>query len=258
MRIMRQLAFTLGLPVILIVIWWLATLGSTSFFVPQPAQLAAELVNVWLGPRLLEDVVPSVVRLIAGLALAIVVGIALGLTLGTVRWLRRLTEPLFEFLRAIPATILVPVLLLIIGINDTMKIAVIVFGCVWPILLNTIEGARAVDQVLTDTAKIYGLNGLRRVRALVLRSATPQIMVGIRQSLSIGLILMVISELFASTNGIGFAIVQFQRLYQIPEMWSGIVVLGLLGLGLSAVFRLIQARVLFWYYGSREGTGDGA
>lgn len=257
MRLMKQTAYLLSLPVLLITLWWAFTSNSSNFFVPAPGEVVTTFVDVWFGERFSSDVLPSVGRLLTGLLLAIVIGIVLGILIGSNRTLRRLLEPLFEFLRAIPATIMVPILLLLIGINDTMKIAVIVIGCVWPVLLNAVEGVRAVDGVLSDTARIYGITGVARLRYLVLRSASPQIMAGIRQSLSVGLILMVVSEMFAASDGLGFAIVQFQRVFAIPEMWSGIIVLGLLGVILAFIFQLIQKRVLAWYFGLREAADAG-
>lgn len=254
MRAVKRAGYLLGLPVLLIAIWWLLTLNSDNFFVPSPGEVISTFVDVWVGDRVAADVLPSVGRLLAGLSLAIVLGLVLGLLIGSVRWLRELVEPLFEFLRAIPATIIVPILLLLIGLNDAAKIAVIVIGCVWPVLLNTVEGVRAVDSVLSDTARVYGVTGVSRVRYLVIRAASPQMMAGIRQSLSIGLILMVVSEMFAASDGLGFAIIQFQRIFAIPEMWSGIILLGLLGVALAAVFTLVQSRVLAWYYGQKEAA----
>ena len=123
---------------------------------------------------------------------------------------------MLEFFRAIPPPVLVPVLMLAVGIGDAMKIAVIISGCVWPILLNTIEGVRAIDEVLTDTCRTLPHHGLGRIRYLVLPRGDPQIMAGVRQALSIALILMVISEMFAAPRGLGYTIVQFQRSLRDP------------------------------------------
>ncbi len=151
------------------------------------------------------------------------------MALGSSRGLRATLEPVLEFLRAIPPPVLVPIFILVAGIGTTMKVLVIVSGCLWPILLNTIEGARACDEVLEDTCRVYGIRGSTRLRHLVLRAASPQIVTGMRQALAIGIILMVISEMFAASSGLGVAIMQFQRGFAIPEMWSGILLLELLG-----------------------------
>jgi ABC-type nitrate/sulfonate/bicarbonate transport system permease component len=252
MKILKSLGYMLALPLILVAIWWASTSGGTNFFIPTPALLAEKFAETWFGERILTDMLPSIGRLVVGVASAITIGIVAGLLIGSLKWLRDLTEPVLEFFRAIPPPVLVPVLMLLMGITDSMKVVVIISGCIWPVLLNTIEGVRAVDGVLSDSARTYGITGRARVAYLVLPSASPQIMAGVRQCLSIGLILMVISEMFASSSGLGFAIVQFQRSFAIPEMWSGIVVLGLIGVALSFIFQWTERRVLRWYHGLRE------
>jgi ABC-type nitrate/sulfonate/bicarbonate transport system permease component len=254
---MRRLAATLGLPIVLVVVWFLASDGSESFYAPPLRQILKAFADTWTPARLRADVLPSLGRLAVGYALAALLGIAMGVAIGAIPRLRAATEPVLEFFRAIPPPVLVPVIMLFAGIGDGMKVIVIAAGCVWPILLNTVEGVRAVDGVLSDTARAYGITGVARLRNLLLRSASPQIAAGLRQALSIAIILMVISEMFAASNGLGFAIVQFQRSFAIPEMWSGIILLGVLGFALSVLFRLGERRALAWYHGLREAQRKG-
>lgn len=252
MNLVRKTVLTLALPVVLVAVWWVTSAGSTSYFYPPLRTIAGQFGTQWLGPRLATDVVPSLGRLLAGYALATVAGVAAGVLIGLSRRLRLAAEPVLEFLRAVPPPVLVPVLLLIVGIGDTTKLVIIAAGCVWPILLNTVQGVRSVDPVLDDSARCYRVRGWARVRRLVLPAASPQIMAGMRQSLSIAIILMVISEMVASTGGIGFVVIKFQRNFALPEMWSGIILLGLIGIVLAALFRLAERRVLGWYLGMRE------
>ena len=257
MKISKSIGYAIGLPAILVLFWAVATAGEANFFVPTPGTLLATFAETWFGDRILSDVLPSIGRLIVGVSAAIIIGIVAGLLIGSVKWLRDLTEPVLEFFRAIPPPVLVPVLMLLMGITDSMKVVVIISGCIWPVLLNTIEGVRAIDGVLSDSAHTYGITGRARIRHLVLPSASPQIMAGVRQCLSIGLILMVISEMFASSSGLGFTIVQFQRSFAIPEMWSGIIVLGLIGVAMSFIFQWTERRVLRWYHGQKEVENAG-
>jgi ABC-type nitrate/sulfonate/bicarbonate transport system permease component len=252
MNLPKRFLYASALPALLVTIWWATSSTSTNFFLPKPVPLVSTFAETWVGERIFSDVLPSIGRLLGGVAMAILLGVLGGLLIGSVRWLRELTEPILEFFRAIPPPVLVPVLILLLGVNDSMKITVIVSGCIWPVLLNTIEGVRAIDSVLTDSARTYGITGRARVRYLVLPSAGPQIMAGVRQCLSLGLILMVISEMFASSSGLGFTIVQFQRSFAVPEMWSGIVLLGLIGVVMSFIFQWAERRVLRWYHGLRE------
>ena len=250
--ILRRVGMTIGLPVLLLAAWWFASANSTDFFFPPLSQILESLVDEWFGPRLAADVLPSVLRLAAGYALAAVVAVSLGVLIGTSRTVRGVLEPVLEFFRAIPPPVLVPIFILLLGIGDGMKVVVIAFGCMWPILLNTVEGVRAVDSVLSDTARTYGITGVARLRKLVLPAASPQIFAGLRQGLSVAIILMVISELFAASNGLGFAVVQAQRSFAIAETWAGMLMLGLLGFLLALLFRVLENRQLAWYHGLRR------
>lgn len=249
---LRRVGYLVGLPLVLLVVWWVLTDNSTDPYVVPLREIFATFPDTWTGTRLVEDVLPSVLRLLVGYGLSVLLGVALGVAVGSSRGLRDLLEPVLEFFRAIPPPVIIPIVILFAGIGDTMKIIVIVSGCLWPVLLNTVEGVRAVDEVLSDTSRCYGIRGTSRLRHLTLRAASPQILAGMRQALSLAIILMVISEMFAATNGLGFTIVQFQRSFAIPEMWTGILVLGIVGIVLSLVFGLVERRVLGWYFGLRR------
>lgn len=255
-RAAARWGMALGLPVVLVTLWWVTSSGSENFYFPPLRTIVATFPETWLAggteSRLVSDVLPSLARLAAGYSAAAVAGIGTGLLIGRFRSLRAVVEPVLEIFRAIPPPVMVPLLVALAGIDDAMKILVIVFGCVWPILLNTVDGVRAVDPVMVDACRVYGVRGVARVRALTLPAASPQIMAGLRQALSIGIILMVISEMFAASNGIGFTVVQFQRTFALPQMWTGILVLGLLGVALSLLFRAAERRVLAWYHGLRQ------
>ncbi|MFJ5261791.1 ABC transporter permease [Streptomyces sp. NPDC088387] len=252
--LVRQTLFVIGLPALLLAVWWIASDGSTDPFWPPLRTILETFPSVWTGERLRADLLPSLLRLAAGYTLAGVAGIGLGLLIGSHRGVRAFCEPVLEFLRAVPPPVLVPVITLFAGIGDSMKILVIASGCVWPVLLNTVEGVRAVDSVMLETARSYHVRGAGRLCHVVLRSASPQIVAGLRQALSVAIILMVISEMFAADNGIGFTVVQFQRSFAIPDMWTGILLLGLLGFLLSLAFQFAERRVLGWYHGLRAST----
>ena len=247
---LRRVLLVVALPALLFALWWIASDDSKSFYLPPLRTILGVFGATW-SPRLTTDVLPSILRLLAGYTGAVLVGVGLGIPLGGSPRLRALLEPSLELFRAIPPPALVPVFMLLFGIGTPMKLLLIISGAVWPVLLNTIEGVRAVDEVLADTCRCYGITGAMRLRVLVLRAASPQIVTGMRQALSIAIILMVISEMTASSSGLGFAIVDFQRGFSIPQMWSGIILLGVLGFLLSLAFRLFERRALRWYHGLR-------
>lgn len=249
MRALRWIFITFTVPVILISLWTLAAELGQSLYWPSPLKIVGVFPSTWLEGRLSDDVLPSLTRLLMGYVCALVIGIALGIVVGSTRRLRLYLEPVFEFFRAVPPPVLVPIVLLFTGPGAGMQVTVIAFGCLWPVLINTIEGIRGIDLTQVDTADSYRIGGIRRLRTIVLPAASPKIFVGARQALSLGIIMMVISEMFATTNGIGYSIIQFQRLFQLPQMWSGIILLGLIGIAANLIFQFIERRVLRWYVG---------
>lgn len=249
----RQVIFTIALPIILIVLWWVVSANNTSPFWPSLQRIFEAFPTTWTADRIMADIVPSLARLAIGYGLALLVGVALGTLIGLNRTVRALLEPALEFLRAIPPPVLVPIIALFVGYSGwTAKIVAIALGCLWPILLNTVEGVRGLDEVLVDTSRTYRFRKPTYFYQVVLRGSSPQVTTGARQALSIGVIMMVISELFAADNGLGASIVQAQRSFAIPQMWTGIILLGVIGFLLSVIFRVVEHRALAWYRGLRQ------
>jgi ABC-type nitrate/sulfonate/bicarbonate transport system permease component len=248
------------------VAWQLATMGGRSVFFPPLTEVLRQALRAWLSgpashafltPAVASDVVPSLGRLLGGWLLAVVAGVSVGTAVGLVRNLADYLDPVIEFVRAIPPPAMIPPFLVVLGLGSDMKIALIAVGVVWPILLNTIDGVRSVDPVLMDTGRTFRTGRLRRLVFIVLPSASPRIFAGLRVSLSLSLILMVISEMVAATGGIGFTIVQAERSFAIKQMWAGILLLGVLGYLLNSLLLLVERGVLAWHRGAR-GTQESA
>jgi ABC-type nitrate/sulfonate/bicarbonate transport system permease component len=254
-RFPRWLALPLqwfALPLAIIAVWSLVAVVAPNTRFPAPVRIGEAFRVNWLNETLVTDVLPSLGRLGVSITLAILIGIGLGVVVGTNKWLREFLEPVFEFFRAVPPPMVVPVLVMVLGAGDTMKVAVIAAGATWPILLNTIEGVRAVDQIQAETARSFRLPRRHRLLFLTLPSASPQIMAGVRQSLSVALILMVISEMFLAQSGLGYRIEVFKQNYEYAAMWSIILLLGLIGVLLAVLFQLAERVVLTWYRGLKE------
>lgn len=246
---MRRVAPVLEVlvPLLLLGLWAIWSADSDTFYYPPLTEILETFGETWLFERVGSDVVPSLLRLTTGYFLAVAIAVLVGIPLGLNATARRAATPIVEFLRAIPPPALLPLAIVVIGVGNSMKVAIIAFVCLWPVLLNTIDGIRGIDPTLNDTTRSYGVRGLTRLRLVVLPAASPQIFAGMRTSLSLALILMVISEMVASTNGIGFFVLQSQRSFAIPEMWSGILLLGILGYVLNLIFILVERRVLAWH-----------
>ena len=246
---MRRVAPVLEVlvPLLLLGLWAIWSAGTDTFYYPPLTEILEKFSETWLFERVGSDVVPSLLRLMAGYFLAVAVAVLIGIPLGLNDTARRAAAPIVEFLRAIPPPALLPLAIVVIGVGNSMKVLLIGFVCLWPVLLNTIDGIRGIDPTLNETVRVYGVRGLTRLRLVTLPAAAPQIFAGMRTSLSLALIMMVISEMVASTNGIGFFVLQSQRSFAIPEMWSGILLLGILGYVLNLIFILVERRVLAWH-----------
>jgi ABC-type nitrate/sulfonate/bicarbonate transport system permease component len=165
-------------------------------------------------------------------------------------------RPVLEFMRALPAPVILPMALLLLGANTGMKVAVIAFGSSWPVMLNSIDGARSVDPLLIDTGKVNRLGTFAILRRIVLPASLPQISAGMRTALGIALILMVFSEMIGSDSGLGFQILTSQRRFLVPETYGGVLLIGLIGWAFTVVFAFTERRVLAWHHG-RTGGGAG-
>lgn len=244
----------IAVPILLLVLWGLLSANSQSFYFPPLTKILTTFKDTWLFARIGSDAVPSLLRLLAGYALACIVAVALGMALALAPALRKAADPIVQFLRAIPPPALLPFGILVMGVGTGMKVFIIAFVCLWPVLLNTMDGIAGLDPTLTDTSRVYGIGVRDRIVHVLTPAAAPQIFAGMRTALSLALILMVISEMVASTNGIGYFVLQSQRSFAIPEMWSGIVLLGILGYVLNLFFSIVERRVLRWHRGARASA----
>ena len=232
-----------------IAVWYVLTARADSLFFPTPDKVFKAVWDDWIRPYSTtwsENLRPSLTRLLAGYLIAAVLAIAAGVMIGRSRRLGDYVEPVIDFVRAIPPPALLPLFLVLLGIGDSMKIALIATGVFPPILLNSIDGVRSIDPLYLDTANVFRISRLRRITHVILPAAAPKMFAGLRISLSIAVILMVISELIAATNGVGFRILQSQRQFLMVDLWAGLVVLGVIGAGLNAGLSVIERRVLRW------------
>ncbi|WP_250563446.1 ABC transporter permease [Sphaerisporangium fuscum] len=248
---------------IVLAAWEAGTRLSGSIFFPPPSQILVRMKDLWFsGPaahlfltdEALGNFLPSLGRMTGGWAAACLLGVLLGVAVGRSRTLYDYVGPLIEFGRAVPPPTLVPLFLVVFKVATQMQVATIVYGAIWPVLVNTIDGARHVDPVHADTAQVFGMGRRQRLFRIILPAAAPKIFAGLRLSVSLAVILMVISELVNSTDGIGYQLMFKQMNFDYPGMWGGIVLLGVLGLVLNALFLVVERRVLSWHRRARQTT----
>ncbi|MFD7709325.1 ABC transporter permease [Streptomyces sp. NPDC059785] len=236
---------------------WEAVGRSGSVLFLEPFSVAAR--GAWdllTGPGLRQDVLPSAARAATGFFVGSALGIAAGLLLGHFRVLDPWVRPVLEFLRAVPIPAVLPVAVLTFGPTSGTRVGLIALGAVWPVLLNTVDGARAVDAGFVDAARAAQAGRWRVVSRVIWPACLPQVFAGLRIALGISLIMMVISEMVASTSGLGFFVLQAQRAYAFQDMYAGVLVLGLLGGLFTVLFTVVEHHVLAWYEG-QKGIGRG-
>jgi sulfonate transport system permease protein len=256
--VLRSVVVPLWLPVLLVLWWWFGSQGSTALLFPPLSEIIRSFTGTWLtGNGVSEHIVPSLRSLAIGLGIAIGGGLVLGVGLWALPRVRTWLAPLFHFFRSLPAPALIPGFIAFLGLGPRMEVAVIATGCIWPVLLNTMDGLAGTDPQRPETAQAYRLSPARTTLTVMLPSAAPQIFAGARTALQAGIILVVVSQMLGASEGIGFFIVHSQHLYRIPDMWSGMIALGIVGTVLNVLFVLVERRALRWFHGSREAQKAG-
>jgi ABC-type nitrate/sulfonate/bicarbonate transport system permease component len=250
----RALKITLEIAVPLAILgaWQAYTAHLDSAKFPRLSTILVEFRQMWLFSQFGEHVVPSLERIALGFGIAVVVGVALGIPIGLSRWAQLWTMPHIEYWRAMPPPALLPIsIILLHSIGNRQKVAFIAFFCVFPILLNTIDGVRGIDPTLMETARSYNIPYREAIRRIVLPAASPQIAAGMRTSVSLAVIMMVLTEYFSSTSGVGYVLLISKNTFEFTPMWAAIVLIGVLGYLLNVIFILAERRLLAWHRGWR-------
>ncbi len=232
----------------LLVLWQLLAdrqIISPVFF-PSPARTLGELWHEISEGDLWRPLGETTLRMFYGWVLASLLGVALGALVGSSRAARDYLNPLLEFMRPLPASAIIPPAILFLGLSNTMATTVIAFGAIWPVLLASVHGFSNVEPQLVDVSSALRLSRLERLRKVAAPGALPDILAGARVSLAIALILAVVTEMQASQPGLGQNILLAQRSYRSPELYAGVVVLGVLGFVINQALVLAERRLLRW------------
>ncbi len=184
-----------------------------------------------------------------GFGLALAVGIGLGVLMGALPGCYGAGRILLEFLRPIPSVAVIPIAILLLGIEFKMRTAVVFYAALWPILLNTMYGIYDVDPAYVDTARIFGRRRGNILRVVVLPAALPYVFTGARIASAIALILAVTAEMVAGSSGLGYYVKSAEMSLRVEEMYGGILLTGILGYLLNAGFVRLERRVLRWHRG---------
>jgi sulfonate transport system permease protein len=238
----------LGFALSLLVAWQLladAHLISPIFF-PSPLHAIEVLQYRALDGSLWVSLTSTALRMVVGWLVASAIGIAVGAAIGSSRLARALLNPTLEFIRPLPASAVIPVAVLFLGLSNAMSLTVIAFGAVWPVLLASVHGFSSVPPELTDVSHVLGFKRHDFIRKVALPSALPDIVAGLRVSLALSLILTVVTEMQSSLPGLGWDIFFAQRSYRSADLYAGLILLALLGFAANHLILFFERRALRW------------
>lgn len=251
MNHVARFARGLVLPVVIVVVWWVLSANSTSPYFPPLEDSLRTFGHVWFFDRFTTDLLPTIIWFYAGLAVGSFAGVALGILMGRVPRLRRDVMPMTEFVRSIPTAGLVPLALLVLGAGFWMETLLCAIAVFFQILISTTDSVRGIDPVNLEVARCYGLSRSQRLWRIIIPAAMPQIMAGARIAISIGLAAVIIANMVAASQGLGFFLVNAQTSYDIEDMWAALFMIGILGYVVNIVFLIFQRQVLAWHRGWR-------
>ena len=238
-----------GVLAALVALWWAASHAGwvSRVFLPTPEATGASLAEGLRGD-LLGYTLATVGRMLEGWLLASVFGVVLGAAIGVSPSVRAWVQPTLEFIRPLPASALLPLAISIFGLNPGMVLFVVAFGAMWPVLLATVHGFAAVEPRLSEVARCLQLPRAAFVWKIGLPNALPDILAGMRLSMTISLIVAVVGEMIASQSGLGQAILLAARSFRASELFAGIALLGLIGFASNVLLAVAEKRLLRWQH----------
>jgi ABC-type nitrate/sulfonate/bicarbonate transport system permease component len=214
---------------------------------PSPVTTFRAMWTGMTGGKLGLDFIKTVERTIYSTAIAAVVAIPLGILLGSSEKLYRSVEFLIDFFRSTPASAMFPLFLVLFGVGDRTKISVAAFGAALVILFNVAYGVMNARKTRILAARVMGASRIRVLWDVMLLESLPQTFVGLRNGVSLALVIVVVAEMFiGSTDGLGQRVFEAQQLFDMPDMYAAIFAAGALGYGLNLLFLTIERRFVHW------------
>ncbi len=235
--------------VVLIAIWYLAVWKQIvdPVLLPSPTDAARAFWKGMNGGALGIDFLRTVQRTVLSILIASVIAIPLGIVLGSSERLYRSVEFIVDFFRSTPASAMFPLFLVLFGVGDKTKVSVAAFGAVLVILFNVAYGVMNARKTRLLAAKVMGASRLRVLFDVMLLESLPQTFVGLRNGVSLALVVIVVAEMFiGSQDGLGHRVFEAQQLFEMPDMYAAIFAAGVLGYGLNLLFLLIERRFVHW------------
>jgi len=236
------------LPIAIIIFWYLITGGLhlvEPFVLPSPIDVLNSAINIIESGKLVKNTIDTLFKVFSGLILASVVAIPLGILLGWYQTLEDLASFVISILRPIPPVAWIPFSILWFGIGTIPAVFIIFMGCIFPILVYTLDGVKRTDKVLIESAQTLGANDWHVLKKVILPSTVPYIVSGLKVGVGIALMCTISAEMIGSSSGLGYMILTATNLFDTGTTVVGMLVIGLIGLVLDYIFGLAQKRI-FW------------
>ncbi|AIQ12779.1 ABC transporter permease [Paenibacillus durus] len=216
------------------------------FLLPPFSEAVKSLLRLFQSGEMFRHITISLGR--SGLAFlaAVVFSIPVGTFMGWNKRIEQIIDPLLQVCRNTSTLALYPVFILFFGLGETSKIAIILWGTVWPILLNTIAGVKEADPLLIKSARSMGITRTGLFLRVVLPMALPSILTGLRLSAATSILMLVAAEMLGADRGLGFMIFYYQERYAIPEMFGGIIFISVLGVLINYLLVHLEGRLTRW------------
>lgn len=246
---MKNIRYIFIGPLVVLLIWFTVTVSGlvNPLFLPRLDVTISKLISLFGQGIILPDIAMTLYRVFFGFFLATLLGVPIGLLLGLSARLYASFELVIEFFRSLPSTALFPLFLLVFGIGDMAKIAVVVFVSFWIILISTASGVLHSSKTRHKVAQSFGASQWQILTNVTFKEALPQIATGLRVAVSISFVVVVVTEMFIGTNiGLGQRIYDSYLTYRVPELYATLIVIGLLGYFVNKGFIFLEHKTIHW------------
>lgn len=232
------------IPLVLLLVLWQLLGSDDSPFFPPPAAWATQTWQLWQGDVLGKAILATLETFVISLVIATVIGAVIGVLVGRIRTLDRLFGPSLEYLRFLPGVALVPLIVLLAGYTESMKLYVVTFGAIWPVLLQVRTAARDIDPIQLDVARTLRLGRLAALRKIVLPSVVPGMLLGVKITAPLTLVLVLVVEISTQVSGLGQVLETSQQNFQSAQVYGLVVLVGVLAFGINIVVSLLERWLL--------------
>ncbi|TWH64104.1 sulfonate transport system permease protein [Azomonas agilis] len=241
-------ASALVFPALLLVLWQVAVNRHwvSAQILPPPSLVLESLLQLWHSGDLWRELSISLERVLIGFVLGSAAGLLLGIGMGLSRTLEAYVLPSFQAISQVPVLGWIPLLMMLVGIDESLKYLVIAKAVMVPITLNALAGIRNIPKGYLEVAQVYQLGLAQRLRRVILPAALPSLFTGVRFALTKGWIALVTVELLASSEGIGYLMVDGRQMFQLDLVIVGMLVIGVVGLLLDQGLAWVEMRLQRW------------